>query len=165
MTEHRNLKDATTWGTQSSTTNAFGGGQHHDRTQKLEGCYNMRHTIINRARFWGNHYQAKIQDMQQRITSSTCMMLKSGSLAETPKSTSRSLQTRHAAALYVVDMYDVKSAHWPRRQSLQTRKTVGSKWFYMGTIEFPFFTKTSNSFSNSSCWSVKGSASCTSGAH
>ena len=34
----------------------------------------MRHTIINRARFWGNHYQAKIQDMQQRSTSSTCMM-------------------------------------------------------------------------------------------
>jgi len=82
--------------------------QHHNRTQKLERCYNMRHPIINRARFWGSHYQAKIQDIQQRTTSSTCMMLKSGSLAETPKSTSRSLQTRHAAAHYIVDMYDAQ---------------------------------------------------------
>ena len=36
------------------------------------------------ARIWGRHYQAKIQDMQTRATTSTCMMLKSGLLVETP---------------------------------------------------------------------------------
>jgi len=37
------------------------------------------------ARIWARHYQAKIQDMQPRTTTSTCMMLKFGSLAETPR--------------------------------------------------------------------------------
>ena len=82
--------------------------QHHNNTHKLEKCYNTRHTSVNHARFWRSHYQAKIQDIQQRTTSSTSMMLKFGSLAETPKSTSRRLQTRHAAAHYVVDMYDAQ---------------------------------------------------------
>jgi len=40
-------------------------------------------------RIWGRHYQVKIQDMQQRTTMLTCMMLKSGSLVETPKSTNK----------------------------------------------------------------------------
>ena len=41
------------------------------------------------ARIWARHYQVKIQDMQPHATTSTCMILKSGSLAETPRSANK----------------------------------------------------------------------------
>jgi len=41
------------------------------------------------ARIWARHYQAKIQDMQSCAMMSTCMMLKSGSSAEKPRSANK----------------------------------------------------------------------------
>jgi len=99
------------------------------RTQTLEVCYNVRHTMLNHAHIWGRHYQAKIQDIQQRTTTSTCMMLKSGSLAETPKSKKKT----HA---FGQDITTHLGKTLPRSRSLQKRRTHLGK-----TLPLSFATK------------------------
>ena len=80
------------------------GEVHHDRTQKLEGCYNMRHTIINHKRFWGRSTPWQ--------NTETWRMLQHEAHNHQPRTLLgeplSSQDSRNVAAHYVVDMHDAQ---------------------------------------------------------